>query len=88
MSVGRWASRCFEDLGKVPFQELAFRPVGPALRQIDQLPGPGVEMIAVAEVLAQPGTNEQPILGIDADVSAVEQGMNVRPEAGSVGQSV
>jgi len=64
----------------VPFEEVAFRPVGSVIGQVDDLPGLGVELIAVLEVLAQPWAHEQPVGGINGEVSAIEQGPDVRPE--------
>jgi hypothetical protein len=42
----------FEDLVEVPLQETALRPVRPVFGEVDDLPGPGVELITVAEVFA------------------------------------
>ena len=42
----------FEDFVEVPFKEVAVRPVDSVIGQVDDLPGPGVELIAVLEVLA------------------------------------
>jgi hypothetical protein len=52
--------------------------------QVDDLPGPGVELIAVLEVLAQSWAHEQPVGGINGEVSVVEQGVDVRPEQPSL----
>jgi hypothetical protein len=49
----------FEDFVEVPFEEVAVRPVGSVIGQVDDLPGPGVELIAVLEVLAQPSAHAQ-----------------------------
>ena len=51
-----------EDLVEVPFQELAARPVSPMLRQVDDLPSLGVELIAVAEVGPQARADQQAVL--------------------------
>jgi Adenylate and Guanylate cyclase catalytic domain len=72
----------------VPLEEVAVGPVGPVFRQVDDLPGPGVELLAVVEVLAQPRAHEQPVPGINGEVSAVEQGMDVRPEQQPVVETV
>ena len=72
----------------MPFDEVAVRPVGPVIGQGDDLPGPGVELIAVLEVLAQPWAHEQPVGGINGEVSAVEQGVDVRPEQQPVVEAV
>jgi len=78
----------FEDFVEVPFEEVAVRPVGSVIGQVDDLPGPGVELIAVLEVLAQPWAHEQPVGGINGEVSAVEQGVDVRSEQQSVVEAV
>jgi len=61
----------------VPLQEIALRPVCPAFGEVDDLPFLGVELIAVTEVLAQPWADEKAVAGVYADVSAVEEGVNV-----------
>lgn len=64
------------------------RLVGSVIGQVDDLPRPGVELIAVLEVLAQPRAHEQPVGGINGEVSAVEQGVDVRPEQQPVVEAV
>jgi hypothetical protein len=68
----------FEDLVEVPLQEIALRPVRPVFGKVDDLPCPGVELITVAKVFAQPRTDEKAVAGVDADVSAVEEGPSSR----------
>ncbi len=53
------------------------RPVSPAFGEVDDLTRPGIELVAIAEVLAQPRADEKAIPGVDADVSAVEEGVDV-----------
>jgi hypothetical protein len=72
----------------VPLQEIALRPVRPAFGEVDDLPGHGVELIAVTEVLAQPGADEKAVAGVNTDVSAVEEGVDVRPEQQPVVEAV
>src|SRR5258708_38543290 len=62
------------------FQELGRRRVGPTFGQADDLPGHSVELVAVAEVLSQPGTNPQAVFRVDAEVSAVEQRVDIGSE--------
>lgn len=40
----------FEHFAEVPFEELPLRPVGAPVGHGDNLPGPGVEAVTVAEV--------------------------------------
>ena len=61
----------------MPLQELPAGPVGSVLRQVDDLPGLGVELVAVAEVRPQPRADEQAVLRVDAEVPAVEQGVDI-----------
>jgi hypothetical protein len=61
-----------EDLVGVPLQELAVRPVGPTRWQLDDLACLGVELLAVAELLAQPRADQEAVSGIQAQVVAVE----------------
>jgi len=72
----------------VPLQELTLWPVWLALRERDDLPHLGVEPLAVAEFLAQPRTDAQAIGWIHAQVSLVEEGVDIRPEQQAVIQSV
>ena len=60
VAVNDLTLRGFENLIEVPFQESAVRPVGPALRQLDNLPCPRVELVTIAEVFAQPRADQQP----------------------------
>ena len=78
----------FKDFVEVPFEEVAVRPVGSVIGQVDDLPGLGVELIAVLEVLTQPWAHKQPVDGINGEVSAVEQGVDVRPEQQPVVEAV
>ena len=52
--------RGFEHGVEVPFQELVVRPVGLAVWERDLLPGFGVELLPVAELVAQPRADLQP----------------------------
>jgi hypothetical protein len=61
----------------VPLQELATGPVRPVLRQVDDLPGLGVELVAVAEVRPQARADEQAVLRVHAEVPAVKQGVDI-----------
>ena len=72
----------------MPFEEVAVGLVGSVIGQVDDLPGSGVKLIAVLKVLAQPRAHQQPIMGIDGEVSAVEQGVDVRSEQQSVVEAV
>jgi hypothetical protein len=72
----------------VPFEDVAVRPAGAVIGQVDDLPGPSVELIAVPELLAQPSAHEQPVGGINGEVSAVEQGVDIRPEQQPVVEAV
>ena len=83
-----WLSGSFELLGEVPFQEFALGPVRPVFREGDELPGLGVEPLAVAEILTQPWADPQPVGGIDAEVAAVEQGVDVRSQEKAVVQAM
>jgi hypothetical protein len=64
----RRSSRRLENLVQVPFQELPLRPVGLAFGQVDDVPGSGVELIAVTELVPQPGADKQAVPGIDAEM--------------------
>src|SRR5580700_3288730 len=57
---------------EVPPQEIRIRSVGSPRRQRDDLPGLGVERVAVAELAAQPRADPQPVGRVDADVTVVE----------------
>src|SRR6266446_516494 len=72
----------------MPFQELAGRPVRPARRQGNRLPGTLVELLAVAEFLAQPRTDVQSVARVHAEVTVVEQRVHVGPEQQPVVQPV
>ena len=61
-----------EDLFQMPFEELAAGPVRGALGQFDDLPGLGVELVAVAELRSQPWTDVQAVARVDAEVAAVK----------------
>ena len=61
----------------MPLQELTLWPVCPACGQVDELTGSGVELISVAEIVAQPGAHTQAVSRIYADISAVEQRMDI-----------
>ena len=50
-------------------------------------PGLSVEAVTVAEVLAQTGADPQPVGGVNAGVSAVEQGVDVGSEQEAVVQA-
>jgi hypothetical protein len=73
VAVNDLTLRGFENLIEVPFQDSATRPVGPAFRQLDNLPCPRVELLAIAEVFAQPRADQQPVAGINRQIHAVEQ---------------
>src|SRR5258708_1887334 len=70
------------------FQELGRRRVGPTFGQADDLPGHSVELVAVAEVFPQPGTNPQAVFRIDAEVSAVEQRVDIRSKEQAIVEAV
>ncbi len=72
----------------MPLQEVALRAVYPVFGEVDDLPCPGVELVTITEVLTQSRANEQTVPGINADVSTVEEGVNVRPEQQSVVEAV
>ena len=61
----------------MPLQELPAGPVGPACRQVDDLPGLGVELVAVAEVRPQARADQQAVPRVHAEVPAVEQGVDI-----------
>ena len=48
----------------------------------------GVELLAVAEVGTQPRADEEPVAGIDAEIAAVEQGVDVGSQQQSVVEAV
>ncbi len=72
----------------MPLQEFGSRQVDFASGQANDLPGHGVELIAVAEVFAQPRTNPQAVFRIDAEVSAVEQRVDIGSEQQAVVEPV
>lgn len=72
----------------MPLQEIALRPVCPAPGEIDDLPCSGVELVAITEVLAEPRADEKAVAGVDAHISAVKEGMDVRPQQKSVVETV
>jgi hypothetical protein len=76
----RSGESCLEDLVQLPFEELAGGPVRGALGQFDDLPGLGVELVSVAELRSQPGTDVQAVARVDAEVAAVKQGVDVRSQ--------
>jgi hypothetical protein len=83
-----WHSGGFEYLVQVPLQEVALGAVRPVFGEGDELPCPGVEAVAVAEVVAQPRADSQPVGGVDAEVAAVEQGVDVRSQQQAIVQAV
>ena len=72
----------------MPFQELPPGPVGPVFRKVDDLPGLRVELVTVAEIRAQTRAYEQAVLWVHAEIPAVEQGVDIRPEQQPVVESV
>ncbi len=64
----------------MPFQEFATGSVGAAFRQFDDLTLFGVELVAVAEVRPQARAYQQAVLRVHAEVSAVEQGVDIGSE--------
>ena len=72
----------------MPLQELTAGPVRPARRQGNRLSGMLVELLAVAEFLAQPRTDVQPVARVHGEVTVVEQRVHVRPEQQPVIQPV
>ena len=72
----------------MPLQEFSLRSVRPVFGEGNELPDLSVEAVAVAEVIAQPRANPQPVSGIDAEVAAVEQGVNVRSQQEAVVQAM
>lgn len=79
-------SRCpslTADLVHVSGEEVCVSSVHRPLRQGDRLARPlaGVELLTVAELVAQPGTDDQSLtVRVDAEVAAVEQRVHVRPQ--------
>ncbi len=72
----------------MPFQELSARPIPPLRRNRDGLPRPGVELLAVAELLPQGRTDKQAMLGVDSDVALVEECVHVRSQQKAVVEPV
>ena len=57
-----------EHLVEVPFQEFPVRPVQPVFRQPDRCSGPGIELLTVAEFVAQSGADQQPESRVDTEI--------------------
>jgi len=87
LSEGKRSGRP-EHFVEVPLQELAVRPVSTARWQFDDLSRLGIELLAVAELLAQPGTDHEPVCGVHAQVAAVEHGVHIRSEQQAIVQPV
>jgi hypothetical protein len=69
----RLASSSLEQLIEMPLEELPVRPVTSVFRQVDGLTFHSVELVAVAEVGAQPGADAKPVAGINTQVSPVKK---------------
>jgi len=78
----RWsaASRRLVDLVDVPFEKVPVRAVGPAAWKRDALPGVGIEVFAVAEFVAEARTDQEPMLGVNGEVTPVVERVYVRTE--------
>jgi hypothetical protein len=72
----------------VPLQELAVRLVSPARWQPNDLACLGVELLAIAELLAQSRAHHEPVFGVHAQIATVENGVHVRPEQQAVVEPV
>lgn len=66
-----------EDGVEVPIKELPARSVSASRGKVDYLASFGIELFAVAEVRLQPGADNQPVAGIDAEVSAIKQRVDI-----------
>jgi hypothetical protein len=77
-----------EDHIEVPFDIVSGWLVGLPLRKTDHLTSSGVELLAVTELRAQSGTDEQSVTGVDAEVPGVEQRVHVRAQEHAIGQQV
>jgi hypothetical protein len=77
-----------EDLVEVPLQELPPRPVGPAFRQVDDFADLSIELVSVAELGPKTRADEQPVARVHTEVTAIEQGVDVRPEQEAVVEAV
>nr|WP_245775405.1 hypothetical protein [Nonomuraea wenchangensis] len=72
----------------MPLEKLGVGPVARSGRDVDLLAGSAVELLAVAELLAQSGADQQSVLGVDRQVAAVEQRVQVRTEKQAVVQAM
>ena len=72
----------------MPLQELPLRPVGPAFRQVDDFADPSIELVSVAELGPKTRADEQPVARVHTEVTAIEQGVDVRPEQEAVVEAV
>lgn len=70
-------SGAVEDLVAVPLEGFSGGSVHRPLGQDDGLSGAGVEMYAVAELLTQPRADQQAVTGVDGEVAAVVEGVDV-----------
>lgn len=77
-----------EDLVEVPLQEIPPGSVGGPFGQVYGLSGLSVELFAIAEIGSQAGAYVQAVAGIYAEISAVEQCMDVGPQQKPVVQAV
>jgi hypothetical protein len=66
-----------ENLLQVPLQEFSAGPVSAASGQVNNLPGLGIELIAIAEVSTQARADHQSVARIDTEIPAVEQGVDI-----------
>jgi hypothetical protein len=77
-----------EHLVEMPLQELSAGSVGASFGQRDLVAGPGVEIGAVVELLAQTRADHEPVLRVDADVSAVVRRAHIGAEQQAVVEPV
>jgi len=72
----------------MPVEEISARSIGALGGYRDRLAGAGVELLAIAELIAKPGADVQAELRIDGKVATVEQGVHVRCQQQTVVQPV
>jgi hypothetical protein len=66
-----------EDRVEVPLEGVAVGTFGSSVGDGDGLACEGVELFAVAELGAQVRAGQQAVLGVDGEVAAVEEGVDV-----------
>src|SRR5258708_30249841 len=54
----------------------------------DHLPGSGIELLAIAELVAQPRADSQPVVRIHTEVAPVKHGVDIRSQKYAVVDAV